>query len=139
MIPVLTVMGLTDTVVSYAGAAPTLAGWRDKHGCNSGGDPVEINETHGGADCAIDTSCGEPGVEVGLCSVIGITFTPPLDYLDGHVLYFNEDGFDLTLRAWDFMSRYRIIPHSIPLSGSPILFVGLVAAGAATLYRRRRG
>lgn len=63
LIPVLTFMGLTDTVVSYAGAAPTLVGWRDKDGCDSGGAVVEINEIYGGSDCAIDTSCAEPDLE----------------------------------------------------------------------------
>ena len=139
LIPVLTFMGLTDTVVSYAGAAPTLVGWRDKDGCDSGGAVVEINEIYGGSDCAIDTSCAEPDLEIGLCSVTGISFAPPLDNLDGHILYFNEDDFDITERAWDFMSRYQTPPPPpIPLFGAPILLVGLVASGAAMLYRHRR-
>ena len=105
----------------------------------AGGAVVEINEIYGGSDCAIDTSCAEPDLEVGLCSVTGISFEPPLDSLDGHILYFNEDDFDITERAWNFMSRYQTPPPApIPLFGAPILLVGLVASGAATLCRHRR-
>jgi polyhydroxybutyrate depolymerase len=140
LVPILVTMGLTDTLVSYAFAAPTLAGWRDKNGCDSGGAAVEINEIYGGSNCAIDTSCGAAGIEVGLCSVTGSTFAPPLNIFDGHILYFNDDAVDITQRSWDFMSRYSLsAPQAIPALGAPFLLIGaLIATGVAFAYRRRR-
>jgi polyhydroxybutyrate depolymerase len=138
--PVITFMGLTDVLVSYAGAAPTFAHWRDKNTCDSGGDPAEINETYGGSDCVIDTSCGEAGVEVGLCSVRGSDFAPPLDVFNGHILYINDDGFNLSQRAWEFMSAYGTpAEFVVPVLGAPWLLAGALAgAGGMLLERRRR-
>jgi polyhydroxybutyrate depolymerase len=139
LVPILLTMGLTDVLVPYATAAPSFAGWRDKNGCDSGGAAVEIDETYGGSDCAIDTSCGSAGIEVGLCSVTGSAFPPPLNIFSGHILYINDDAFDITQRSWDFMSRYSIPPLAIPALGAPFLLIGALAAtGAAFLYRRRR-
>ncbi len=109
-IPVLSFMGLTDVLVPYSGAAPSFAGWRDKEGCDSAGPAPETSETYGGSDCSIDTTCGDAGVQVGLCSVRGTAFAPPLDVFSGHVLYINDDAFDITQRAWDFMSPYTRTP-----------------------------
>lgn len=138
-IPVLSFMGFTDTLVAYSGAAPSFAGWRDQNGCDSTGASPEISEIYGTANCAIDTSCSEAGVEVGLCSVTGITFAPPLDVFDGHILYLNTEGVDLTQRAWDFMRVHRTVPFVVPLSGSIWLLGGsLSGVGALLLAWRRR-
>lgn len=140
-IPVLLFMGLTDILVPYSGAAPSFAAWRDKDGCDSAGVPLEVSETYGGSDCALDTSCGEPGLEVGLCGVTGSSFDPPLDPFNGHLLYFNDDDFDISQRAWDFMSRYSTTAAApnVPVLGAPLLLGGaLAAAGVAALRRPRR-
>ncbi len=75
-----------------------------ERGRDSAGAAAEVNETYGGSDCAIDTSCGGPDIAVGLCSVTGSAFDPPFDVFDGHILYINDDAFDVSQRAWDFMS-----------------------------------
>ncbi len=134
-IPILSYMGFSDVLVSYAGAAPSFAGWRDKNGCDSAGPPPEINEVYGGSDCAIDTSCGEPGVEVGLCSVTGSLFDPPLDQFNGHILYLNDDAFDVSQRAWDFMQVHRT-NQSLP-GVSPWLLAGVLAATGGALLGLR--
>lgn len=138
-IPILSFMGLTDVLVSYAGAAPSFAAWRDKNGCDSGGTPVETTETHGGSSCAIDTSCSEAGLEVGLCSVTGSAFGPPLDIFSGHILYINDDSFDISQRAWEFMRDYRRTPFApVPLSGTAwVLAVALAGMGALMLKSHR--
>lgn len=139
-IPLLFFMGLTDVLVSYGSAAQSLALWRDKNGCDSVGDPAEISETYGGSDCLIDTSCADAGVAVGLCSVTGAVLAPPFDVYNGHILYFNDDAFNISQRAWDFMSAYRRSVLAVPgLSGASWLLVSaLVGAGGWALQRRRR-
>jgi polyhydroxybutyrate depolymerase len=127
-IPVLSSMGLTDILVSYAGAAPSFAGWRDKNGCASAGPPAELTETYGGSDCVIDTSCAEPGVEVGLCSVTGSSFDPPFDPFNGHILYINDDAFDITQRSWDFMKVHQTT-QQLPGLSPWILGAALALAG----------
>ena len=138
--PVITFMGLTDVLVAYAGAAPTFVHWRDKNTCDSAGDPPEINETYGTSDCVIDTSCGEAGVEVGLCSVDGSVFAPPLDVFNGHILYINNDGFNISERAWAFMSAYGTpAVFVVPVLGAPWLLAGAMAGlGGLLLERKRR-
>jgi polyhydroxybutyrate depolymerase len=138
-IPILSFMGLTDALVSYAGAAPSFAGWRDKNGCDSGGTPVETTEIYGGSSCEIDTSCGEVGLEVGLCSVRGTAFGPPLEIFSGHILYINDDAFDLSQRAWEFMRDYRRTPFApVPLSGGAwMLAIALAGMGALMLKSHR--
>lgn len=138
-IPLLLFMGLTDSLVPYSGAAPSFAGWRDKNGCDSAGAPVEVSETYGGSDCAIDTSCSEAGVEVGLCSVTGSDFDPPLDPFNGHILYVNDDDFDITERAWDFMRVHRTVALTVPILTAPLLLAGaLIGAAGAVLAGCRR-
>jgi polyhydroxybutyrate depolymerase len=139
-IPLLFFMGLTDVLISYESAAPSLAFWRDKNGCDSVGDPAEISETYGGSDCLIDTSCDVYGVAVGLCSVTGAVLAPPLDVYNGHIIYFNFDAFNISQRAWDFMSAYRRRVIVVPaLSGASWLLVStLVGAGGWALHRRWR-
>ena len=132
-------MGLTDTLVPYAGAAPSFAAWRDKDGCDSAGVAPEVNESYGGSDCAIDTSCGGPDIAVGLCSVTGSTFDPPFDVFDGHILYINDDAFDVSQRAWDFMAGATppIVP-TLRVSHVVLLAATLAFSGAAALTYRSR-
>jgi polyhydroxybutyrate depolymerase len=138
-IPLLLFMGLTDILVPYSGAAPSFAGWRDKNGCDSAGAPAEVTEAYGGSDCVIDTSCGEAGVEVGLCSVTGRNFDPPLDAYNGHILYLNEDNFAISQRAWQFMRVHRTVGLGVPALSPPFLMAGALAiAGSLGLARRRR-
>ncbi len=142
-IPILSFMGLSDVLVPYAGAAPSFAGWRIKNSCGVGGTPIETSETYGGSSCVIDTSCTETGVEVGLCSIDGSAFAPPLDIYNGHILYINDDSFDISQRAWDFMQGHRTVPFaSVPLSGAAwLLAVALAGMGALMLksHRSRSG
>lgn len=137
-VPVLSFMGLTDTLVPYSGAAPSFAGWREKNGCDAAGAAPEITEVHGGGSCSIDTSCSEAGVEVGLCSVNGSTFDPPGDVYDGHILYINEDGLDLSLRAWDFMKVHRTAAPVPTVSAPWLLYSALGGVATLALARRRR-
>ena len=138
-IPVLTFFGLTDVLVSYAGAAPSFAEWRDENGCDSGGPAPEVSEIYGGSDCQIDTSCSDAGVEVGLCSVTGTAFQdPPLNAFSGHILYLNDDAFDITQRAWDFMKVQRRAVV-VPVVGVPWVVGGALGLlGAWRLVRRGR-
>lgn len=140
-IPLLLFMGLTDVLVSYSGAAPSLEAWRSENGCDPGGAPPEIDEVHGGSDCSIDTSCSEAGVEVGLCSVTGSAFEPPLDVYSGHILYVNDDGFDISQRAWKFMRVHSRIDYPVPALPAPFaLAAGVAIVGSfGWLYRGRRG
>jgi len=138
VVPLLLFMGLTDSVVSYAGAAPSYAAWRDKNACDSGGAVPEIDESYGGSDCSIDTSCGETGVQVGLCSVTGSDFDPPLEGFNGHILYINDDAFDISQRAWDFMRVHSTDAPGVPALSSPlVLWASMAAAGSAALAQRR--
>jgi polyhydroxybutyrate depolymerase len=137
-IPVLSFMGLTDVLVPYSGAAPSLVDWRDKNSCDAAGNPTEISETYGGSDCVIDTSCGDPGIEVGLCSVRGTAFDPPGDVFSGHILYINDDAFDISQRAWEFMSVYGTPSESVPALSSPLLLIGIIAAAGGVVIRRRQ-
>lgn len=137
-IPVLSFMGLTDILVDYATAAPSLALWRDENGCDSAGDPTEIAETYGTSDCVIDTTCGDPGIKVGLCSIAGSNFLPPNDIFNGHILYFNNDAFNVSQRAWDFMSAYGTAAAAVPAIGVPLLLVGALAGAGGVILKRRR-
>lgn len=106
-IPVLTFMGLTDVLVSYAGgtfasAPDTFAYWHDVDGC-SGSEPDQM-DTSGASRCEMYTTC-RSGVQVGLCSITARSFggTP----FDGHILYLNSD-YNLAEVAWAFLSRFRL-------------------------------
>lgn len=140
-IPVLTFFGFSDVLVSYSGAAPSFADWRDENGCDAGGSAPELSETYGGSDCQIDTSCGGPGVQVGLCSVTGSVFPdPPFDAFSGHILYLNDDAFDITQRAWDFMKTQRRAVAAVPVAGGALLVGGALAlAGFLGAARWRHG
>ena len=87
-IPVLTFMGLTDTVVAYNGgtfpsAAVTFDHWRSVDQCGTG--TPETHNVSGASFCDIDLSCA-PGVQVGLCSITGSQTPAPFA---GHILYIN--------------------------------------------------
>jgi hypothetical protein len=59
---------------------------------------------------------------VGLCSITGSTLAPPLDAFNGHLLYINDDGFNISQRAWDFMSTYSLfVPGILPGVLVPIM------------------
>lgn len=136
-IPVLTFMGLTDTIVPYGGgafpsAAATFSHWRSVNAC--GADTPEVHDPSGASYCDIDLSCA-PGVQVGLCS---ITSTSPAPY-EGHVLYINPD-FNLSVVAWSFLSQSALpeTPEVPALPGPwPALLGGLLLAAAA--LRRGQG
>lgn len=129
-IPVLSFMGFVDVLVPYSGAAPSFAEWRDENGCDALGPAPETSETWGGSDCQIDTSCSEPGVEVGLCSVTGSVFPdPPLNAFSGHILYINDDAFGISQRAWNFMRVHRRPERAVPAVGVPALLAGVLAVG----------
>jgi polyhydroxybutyrate depolymerase len=118
-IAVLTFQGLTDVLVDYDGggsfpsAAASFAHWRSQGSC--GDDPLELEEVLGESRCDADTSCAA-GVEVGLCSVLSTSDIPGAE---GHILYINDD-FDVSARAWDFLSRFS-------LPGTPAALPSLVA------------
>ncbi len=137
-IPVLTFMGLTDTVVAYNGgtfpsAAVTFDHWRSVDQCGTG--TPETHNVSGASFCDIDLSCA-PGVQVGLCSITGTNPAP----FAGHLLYFNPD-FPVATLAYDFMSQFSLPAPGPALPGAwaagllAALAVSLLSAGMAA--RRR--
>jgi polyhydroxybutyrate depolymerase len=142
-IPVLTSMGLTDVLVPYAGgafesAAASFANWRSKNSC--GAEPIEEQVGFGGSDCALDTSCAG-GTQVGLCSIRGSAFAPPLDPYSGHILYINDDGVVMADVLWRFFETGSLLPGpGVPLLGpgaALALGAGLAALGGVGARRRR--
>ncbi len=134
-IPVLTFMGLTDVLVPYGGGAfpsaqTTIDHWRATNACGSG--PFEIHTASGASYCDYDTSCAV-GVEAGLCSITANSFGG--QYFDGHILYLNPD-YNLSVVAWDFLSRFRLSPPVPALP--PWGLAGVAALIAAGVARRLR-
>ncbi len=117
------VMGLTDVVIPYAGgifgdARESLAHWRDRNGCGEG-EADTLLPLAGEARCETYTSCAQ-GVETQLCSLVGIDFagTAFADFA-GHILYFNDSGYDVAAKSWQFMSRFaHPTPPALPLPES---------------------
>lgn len=109
------VMGLTDVLVPYNGggingpARDSFSYWRDTNGCGPGeADSVTllVGPSQPFQRCETYTSCSE-GVEVRLCSIVGIAFTGPLASFSGHLLYFNQSSLDVASETWNFMSRFQ--------------------------------
>jgi polyhydroxybutyrate depolymerase len=101
--PVLTFMGLTDTVVRYNGtgfgtAPDTFAYWRDIDGCT--GTPTRVDS--GKSYCETYTACA-PRTQAGLCSITA----QALPVFSGHILYLNPD-FNLAQVAWNFLSQFTL-------------------------------
>lgn len=122
-IPVLTFMGLTDTLVAYNGgsfpsAAATFDHWRGVDLCGTG--TPEVHNVSGASFCDIDTSCA-PGVQVGLCSITSTSGAP----YAGHILYINAD-FAIAPLAYDFLSQFSL-PAPGPALPAPWA-AGLVTA-----------
>ncbi|HJQ82987.1 MAG TPA: PHB depolymerase family esterase, partial [Candidatus Binatia bacterium] len=116
-IPVLTFMGLTDTLVHYEGgpfpsAPETFAYWRDIDGCGDGAPDQRVEQ--GLSRCETYTSCTN-GVQAGLCSITARSFggSP----IDGHVLYLNDD-FVLADVAWSFLKQFTLPDARSPVRGS---------------------
>lgn len=125
-IPVLTFMGLTDSLVAYNGgsfpsAATTFAHWRATDGC--GLAPAETHTVSGASYCDMDLSC-RGNVHVGLCSITSTSGAP----YAGHILYINDD-FNVAQLAWDFMSQYSI---GEPIPAAPSHWRWLLAAALVT-------
>ena len=137
--PVLLFMGLTDSVIPYengpfGGAVESFGHWRDKHVC--GPEPSEEMPVYGGSFCEVDTSCGS-GTQVGLCSLRGSDFDPPLNVFNGHILYVNDDDVSIPDLAWRFFQTGSIatgIPALGP--GGLALLVGALLATGVALGRR---
>src|SRR5262249_54706306 len=107
--PVLTFMGLTDTLVPYNGKAfgsapDTFAYWRDIDGCT--GEPTRVD--NGKSYCETYTTC-DNGVQAGLCSITA----QALAVFSGHILYLNPD-FILAQVAWNFLSQFTL-PAASPV------------------------
>jgi polyhydroxybutyrate depolymerase len=125
-IPVMMVMGLTDTLVDYengefGGAVESFEYWRDIDGC--AGDLPDVHDESGVSYCDAYTQCAG-GVEAKLCSVVaGPTGGTPFD---GHVLYINDD-YVLAEEAWAFLSRFTlpdaVEPVSATLAGTEVVSV----------------
>jgi len=137
--PVQLTMGLTDTVVSYAGAVPSFEHWRDVNGCV---DEAETTFMQGAASCETHDDC-DGGVVVMLCSVVGNDFTGTiLEELSGHVLYSNLDRVNVAREGWAFLSSFQQIPPPVlvPEPGAMAQGVAvLVGLSALTRSRRRNG
>lgn len=142
-IPVLLTMGLTDVVIPYAGgvfggAVSSFEMWRSKNSCGSG--TPEYHFEQGTASCDVDTSCAG-GASVGLCSVTGINFAPPLDGVNGHVLYANTEGVNLPEKIWEFFETGAIgspapaVPAAGPFAAWA-LGLGIAALGARRIRKR---
>jgi poly(3-hydroxybutyrate) depolymerase len=135
--PVQLTMGLTDTVVPYAGAVPSFEYWRDVNGCV---DPAETTFMQGAASCDTHDQC-EGGVVVTLCSVVGRDFTGTLlEDVSGHLLYANEDGVDLARESWAFLSGFQQVPPPVlvPEPGSVAQGVTVLMCLSALIRSRAR-
>jgi polyhydroxybutyrate depolymerase len=125
-IPILLFMGLTDTVIPYVNgpfgdAVESFNAWREKQVC--GVEPPEEQLSLGGSSCSFDRSCAAGASQVGLCSVRGSAFHPfpvPISsgFVDGHILYLNDDDVVLPDLIWDFFQSQRL--GSRPASGNAI-------------------
>ena len=143
-IPVLMFMGLTDVLIPYSGGAFGGAGesfhaWRAKNGCSVFPPPEEHIDI-GGSYCDVDLSCADDA-EVGLCSIRGTAFDPPLDPFSGHILYINDDAVVIADRVWKFFRDGQLAPLPLPVpSAGPTALLGLAVAVAAlgALGLRRR-
>lgn len=100
-IPVIEFAGLHDPGQPYLGL-PTnsFAHWRDVDGCGSGSPDERVD--FGTSYCETYRSCGA-GVQAELCSIEA----SQASYGGGHVLYLNPD-LDVTRRAWEFLSQFRL-------------------------------
>jgi len=141
-IPLLLFMGLTDVLVPYengafGGAVESFEAWRAKTGC--GGAAPEEHVEIGGSYCDVDTSCAG-GTQVGLCSIRGTAFPPPLDIFSGHILYINDDQIEIPNLIWKFFGQGSLGPGPVPAlrpGAWLLLAAGLAGAGAVALRRRR--
>jgi len=118
-IPMLRFRGLDDQLIPFGGgiteppggfailsAAGTLNYWSNLNQC--AGEIPDTTIDHGPrTSCGFATDCAE-GVEVGMCEVPGGS--------DGHdhFIYENDDNFDVTGAAWDFMSRFTLPANASP-------------------------
>lgn len=125
-IPVMMVMGLTDTLVNYengpfGGAVESFEYWRDIDGC--AGTTPDVHDESGPSYCDTYDQCAN-GVEAKLCSVVAGPTGGTV--VDGHVLYLQSD-YNLAEEAWAFMSRYTlpdaVEPKTATLSGKDTLTV----------------
>jgi polyhydroxybutyrate depolymerase len=139
-IPVLAFMGLSDVVIPYSngffgGALPSLDAWRTKNACGTG--PLEVQETYGGSNCQVDTSCGG-GAEVGLCSIRGSVLGGIFAVYSGHILYFNMDAVVLADRAWAFLDQFALPAAIIPVpEPGPLLLQAMALLMLLGLRKRR--
>ena len=82
------------------------------------------------------------GVEVTLCSIVGNDFAgTQLEEFAGHILYFNEDGFDLAQEGWSFLSKFERdpAPQLVPEPARLLLqMAALAALGLQAFHRRCR-
>ena len=144
-IAVTMVMGLTDGVVSYdppfgflPGAQNSFEHWADVNSCE-GASPDLVEPLPGEAACETYTTC-EAGVETRLCSIVG----SPGSGLDGHILYYNESGYDVAAESWAFMKQHTLPvpePEPVPITGTALLALTLlfVGSGAARARGTNRG
>jgi polyhydroxybutyrate depolymerase len=127
--PVLTFMGLTDTLVPYNGtgfgtAPDTFAYWRDIDGCT--GQPTRVDS--GKSYCETYTRC-ENGVQAGLCSITA----QALPVFSGHILYLNPD-FNLAQVAWNFLSQFTL-PAAGPVAEARLAGTERFRLGSGTPNR----
>ena len=118
-VPVLTFRGLDDGIVPFEGgtvglppgfitlsAAGALNHWSNVSQCT--GTIPDTTIDHGArTSCGFATACAD-GVEVGMCAVAGGS-----DEFD-HFIYDNDEDFEVTAAAWDFMSGF-----TLPADASP--------------------
>jgi hypothetical protein len=78
-------------------------------------------------------------VQVGFCSVLGSYVAPPADTINGHLLYLDEDAFDISQRAWDFMRVHATAASNVPAVAPWLLGAALASAAALALRRTRQG
>jgi polyhydroxybutyrate depolymerase len=142
-IPVLMFMGLTDVLIPYSGgtfgsALGSFDSWRTKNVCGAQ-PPPEQHVDFGGSYCDVDLTCAA-NTQVGLCSIRGTAFDPPLDIFSGHVLYFNDDALALADTIWQFFTEGSLAPAPVPslAPAAMLALAGGLAAVGAVLRKRRR-
>jgi len=104
-VPILSVNGLTDTVVPYAGTIDYLSApatrdyWREKNNCQG---PLVREELGPQAWCDTDRMC-QDGVQAQWCAV---TANPGSS--SGHLIYRNTAELDLAELSWAFFQSFTL-------------------------------
>lgn len=101
-VPILSLLGTADMVVTYGQANPQSEMWAMRNECKTG----PVTETHGASSCKIWTDCRD-GVEVRVCSLEGMGHCWPGSSLQCPFGMANDD-IHANDAMWEFFDRHRL-------------------------------